>query len=122
MKRLFTTLALGVFMKVLYNFIVRDPDDEDDKYGIVKPYRIIKNIDYAAEGLYMFMYKDGLQRLVKPFVLTDNISHIFDIQNKKVNLSQLVKTLPGGSTFDTVGEVATGTRPTKNLNKALKNK
>ena len=91
-------------------------DDEDDKYGILPNYRILKNIDFASEGLIMFMYKDALQRLHKPFVMTDNISNIFDIQQKRININRLINTVPMGSSINVGTEIVTGS----NINELIK--
>jgi len=114
--RLMATIGLGVLLKVIYNFLVLDDDDEDDKYGILPNYRILKNIDFASEGLIMFMYKDALQRLHKPFVMTDNISNIFDIQQKRININRLMNTVPMGSSLNVGTEIVTGS----NINELIK--
>ena len=39
-------------LKIAYNFLIISGMDDDDKYGIVKEYRLLKNSDYASEGLF----------------------------------------------------------------------
>lgn len=121
LARLMSTVSLGVFLKILYNFMIIDDDDKNDRYGVLPNYRILKNIDYASEGLFMFLYTDGLQRIAHPFPLADNIFRILD-NNGSMSSSfiALTQNVPLYSTVNAFTEVATGEKLTKKIKDTMK--
>lgn len=110
LKRMFATVGLGVMLKIAYNFLIISEWDDDDKYGIVKEYRLLKNFDYAAEGLFAFMYSDALQRIWHPFPVVDGIASVFTDYKGRFNFNarRALAYVPGANTVSAVMEVTTG--------------
>ena len=119
LKRLFSTIAIGVLLKIIYNFMVVDDDDDDDEFGFMPDYRIMKNLDYASEGMFLFLFTDGLQRMSNPFPLVDNITKIFDTQNRGFRIQYLWKNVPMYSSVNAITEVSTGDNLTDIINESI---
>ena len=82
-------------------------EDDDLIKGTIKGNRLLKNFDYASEGLFMFAYKDGLKRLNKPFPMIDAFSQVFDNGYGKTNLGAIKNRLPLYPSVNTIYEVIT---------------
>jgi hypothetical protein len=108
-KRLITTISMGVLLKLLFDILVLEDDEDDDLIkGSVKGNRLLKNFDYASEGLFMFAYKDGLKRLNKPFPMVDAFSQVFDNGYGNTNLGAIRSRLPLYNSVNTVYEAIAG--------------
>jgi hypothetical protein len=116
LRRLTLTLTFFGAIKILFRLFTYDDDDEDKDrwWGVLPRTRLLRNIDYAADGLFAFVYADVLQRLKTPSPMLDAALRIFD------DPKNIITTVGIGTDINTFTEVATGETLKQKIGDAMK--
>ena len=98
-------VAMFTVMMLMYNLLVIEDEDDPDELGVIPDWRILRNIKYAAQSIFIFPIL--LEFISRPFAMVDIIASLWigifeNIFN--VKLENIGSTYPGKSQIYTVGE------------------
>lgn len=102
MRRFFFTVAMFSISLAIYHLLAADDDDPEDIGIIDKRNRLLRNVKYATDSL--FIINDVLERMKNPFPLLDVFGRVVD--DNGWSFASLKRWIPFRGTYKTFYDIA----------------